>query len=75
MTSKKKKKKIEPELLQTPWQQEATSKLTQLMNQPYQAFQPTAQAPEAQGYTPYAYTPYPTGGLGIPGLGGGNYAG
>lgn len=56
-----KKKKIEPELLETPWQKEATSKLTDIMNQPYQPYQPTVQAPEAQGYTPYTYTPYPTG--------------
>lgn len=56
-----KKKKIEPELLQTPWQEEATTTLTDIMKQPYQPYQPTAQVPEAQGYTPYTYTPYPTG--------------
>ena len=56
-----KKKKIEPELLETPWQEEARSRLTDIMGQPYQPYQPTPQFPEAQGYTPYTYTPYPKG--------------
>lgn len=49
-----KKKKIEPELLQTPWQKPAVASILKGMQQPFKPFQPSGE-----GFTPYKYTPYP----------------
>jgi len=50
-----KKKKIEPELLQTPWQEQAITKIGEGLKQPFEPFRPEV------GHEPYAYKPYPVG--------------